>query len=166
MQLKELLDKIKNKKVVFVGLGNKIKKDDSVGLYIVEKLKNFLQSKNFYFIEAGIVLENYLNKIIDLAADVILFFDALRNNSEIKDEFLLLKKEQIANYTFSTHNISLATILDFISELSKQQNKPIPDCYVLAVKIEDATLGEELTQQTLCRADNIIELFRLSLTNF
>lgn len=158
-KLRKLLNEIKNKKIVFVGLGNQLRKDDGVGVYILEKLKDILQKENFYFISAGISLENYLSKIVNLKPEVVLIFDALRDNTENKSEFLLLTEKELSNFTFSTHNISLPTIIEFMSEMSKQQDGFAPKFYVLAIKVEDTTLGEQLETATLNRANNIINFF-------
>ncbi len=163
-KLRQLLSEIKNKKIVFIGLGNQLRKDDGVGVYILEKLRDILQKENFYFISAGISLENYLNKIVNLRPEVVLIFDALRNNVENEDDFLLLTEKELSNFTFSTHNISLPTVVEFISEMFKQQNTFIPKFYVLAVKVEDTALGDQLKKTTLSKADRIINFFINELT--
>lgn len=58
-----LLDKLKNcKKLVIMGIGNELKGDDAVGIYVVKKLmryfgeeKEFINIKNLYLINAGTV---------------------------------------------------------------------------------------------------------------
>jgi len=41
--IKNLIRKLSNRKTLFVGLGNKQRHDDAVGLYIVENLKTLLK---------------------------------------------------------------------------------------------------------------------------
>jgi Ni,Fe-hydrogenase maturation factor len=45
--IKNLINTSKNKKTLFVGLGNYLRHDDGVGLYIVEKLSQKIKKKTF-----------------------------------------------------------------------------------------------------------------------
>ena len=46
-KLKVLINTISDKKTLFVGLGNYLRHDDAIGLYIVRKLKKEIKKKNF-----------------------------------------------------------------------------------------------------------------------
>jgi hydrogenase 3 maturation protease len=157
--LKSFIKNIKDKKVLFIGVGNVLKSDDGVGCYIVEELNKKILKTNFYFINTGVVVENYLGKIVDINPDVIVFVDALKVNfqSEQKNKFFIFEKEQLLNYTFSTHNISLSTIIEFLNtELKEKFNKDV-EIYILGVKPNSLDFGESLTEETKKFADEIIE---------
>jgi hydrogenase 3 maturation protease len=157
--LKSFIKNIKDKKVLFIGVGNVLKSDDGVGCYIVEELNKKILKTNFYFINAGVVVENYLGKIVDINPDVIVFVDALKVNfqSEQKNKFFIFEQEQLLNYTFSTHNISLSTIIEFLNtELKEKFNKDVK-IYILGVKPNSLDFGESLTEETKKFADEIIE---------
>ena len=157
--LKSFIKNIKDKKVLFIGVGNVLKSDDGVGCYIVEELNKKILKTNFYFINAGVVVENYLGKIVDINPDVIVFVDALKVNfqSEQKNKFFIFEQEQLLNYTFSTHNISLSTIIEFLNtEFKEKFNKDV-GIYILGVKPNSLDFGESLTEETKKFADEIIE---------
>ena len=46
-ELKKLFTSIKDKRTLFVGLGNYQRGDDAVGLYIVEQLQSKYKKKNY-----------------------------------------------------------------------------------------------------------------------
>jgi hydrogenase 3 maturation protease len=141
---------IKNKKVVFVGIGNTLRGDDGVGCYFVEELSKKIKNDKISFINAGLCVENYLSKIVKLNPEVVIFVDAY--SGEVKQPYLLLNKDEIQNLTFSTHNISLVTIIEFLE-------KDLTDTqfYVLAIKPQSLKIQERISEGTKKLVDTIIE---------
>jgi len=141
---------IKNKKVVFVGIGNTLRGDDGIGCYFVEELSKKIKNDKISFINAGLCLENYLSKIVKLNPEIVIFVDAYRG--EVEQPYLLLNKDEIQNLTFSTHNISLVTIIEFLE-------KDLTDTqfYVLAIKPQSLKIQEGISEETKKLVDTIIE---------
>lgn len=151
--LKEFLSSISQKRIAFVGIGNTLKGDDAVGCYIIEFLKDKLKCENFFLVNAGISVENYLSKIIEFKPEVVLFIDALREkNSQVN--FLILQKDNIQNYSFSTHNISLVTLIEYL-----QQYLDKTLFFVLAIKSDSFDINSSLSKNTKELADKIIGIF-------
>jgi len=142
---------IKNKKVVFVGIGNTLRGDDGIGCYFVEELSKKIKNDKINFINAGLCLENYLSKIVKLNPEIVVFVDAYRG-SKVEQSYLLLNKDEIQNLTFSTHNISLVTIIEFLE-------KDLVDTqfYVLAIKPQSLKIQERISEETKKLVDTIIE---------
>lgn len=157
------LKKILSKKVVFVGIGNVLKSDDGVGCYIVDELSKRINKGNVFFINAGLSVENYLNKILNLSADVVIFIDAAKNF--LDKDFCFLQKEQLFNNTFSTHNISLSTLIEFLESQAKQQYNKNLEIYVLAIKIKSSDFNEGLTEITKSVADRVINMICENIMN-
>ncbi|MCX7715847.1 MAG: hydrogenase maturation protease [Endomicrobia bacterium] len=154
-----LVTKLRDKNVVFIGLGNKLRCDDAVGCYIVEQLKERISLKNFIFFNVETNIENYINQIVNKQPDVIIFIDATKNipiSGSENNDYILLTKDQLQNFTFSTHNISLSTIIEFILDQSKLNYNKSPLVYVMAVKIFSLELAAEMTLQSKHIADKII----------
>ncbi|MCS7227925.1 MAG: hydrogenase maturation protease, partial [Endomicrobia bacterium] len=151
-----LVTKLRDKNVVFIGLGNKLRCDDAVGCYIVEQLKERISLKNFIFFNVETNIENYINQIVNKQPDVIIFIDATKNipiSGSENNDYILLTKDQLQNFTFSTHNISLSTIIEFILDQSKLNYNKSPLVYVMAVKIFSLELAAEMTLQSKHIAD-------------
>lgn len=148
----------RSKHIVFVGLGNKLRCDDAVGCYIVNQLKEKINLENFHFFDVGETVENYLTKILSVKPEYIIFVDAVKGNSQ-EENFLLLSPDKLQNYTFSTHNISLPTIVEYISKYVQEEFSYKPTIYVLAVKIKSTEFAEQLTEETKTIADEFVENF-------
>ena len=102
------------KKVVLVGIGNPLRKDDFVGLKIIRNLENIVP-ESVLLIEGETVPESFIAPIVDFNPTHILIIDAavlsLKSGS-----FKLLKARQIARYsTISTHTLPLRTFCDYLS---------------------------------------------------
>ena len=130
--------------LLFVGMGNRIKSDDGVGIIIAEGLvekgiKNVIIAENS--------IENYLGKINLHPSDTVIIIDAVDQN-EAPGFYGLLPISKIINTTSNTHNLSLSTISSFLSARQK---------WVLAIQPEKVSFGFELSEKILRTAEKIID---------
>ena len=142
---KELSNLLSNKesKILFVGIGNLLKRDDGVGVYISSKIK-IINNRSSLTVETG--LENYIGKINSLKPDILVLIDCVEMNS-VPGTFKLLEVNQIQDHTFNTHNISLKRLSEFFE-------MPV---YILAVQPEKVDFGENISFLVKNIADKIIE---------
>jgi len=139
------LDKLlkrKDKKVLFVGIGNLLKTDDGVGVYISSKIKS---RGNISAINAETSIENYIGKINCLNPDFLVLIDCLEMNSSA-GACRLLDICEIEDLTFNTHNISLRRLSEFF-------DMPV---FILGIQPEKIDFGENLSYLVKNVADRII----------
>ncbi|OQX82575.1 MAG: hypothetical protein B6D53_04285 [Candidatus Omnitrophica bacterium 4484_49] len=123
------------KKILFVGIGNRFKGDDGFGVVLTQRLNNY-KKENLFFIQCEEVPENYLIKIVELQPDVIVFVDTIYEKDLSPGKILLL--EEVNSFlSISTHAGSLKTIIEFL----KLQGLNFKS-YVLGVVPENVDLGE------------------------
>ena len=134
----------KDKKILFVGIGNLIKTDDGVGVYITSKIKC---QGNISAINAETSIENYIGKINSLNPDILVLIDCVDLKS-VPGTFKLLTLNQIQDQTFNTHNISLKKLTDFFS-------MPV---FILGIQPEKIDFGENISYLVKNIADKIIKL--------
>jgi len=142
---KELSDLIsqKDKKVLFVGIGNLLKMDDGVGVYISKRIRNI---GNISSLTAEVSIENYIGKINSLNPEILVLIDCADIKS-LAGTYKLLPISQIRDLTFNTHNISLKRLSDFFTMT----------VYVLAIQPEKIDFGENLSYLVKGVADRIIK---------
>ena len=133
----------KDKKILFVGIGNLLKMDDGVGVYISRKIKT-KSTISSLTVEASI--ENYIGKINSLNPDILVLIDCVEMKSAA-GTFKLLVVNQIQDLTFNTHNISLKRLSEFFS-------MPI---YILGIQPEKIEFGEKISYLVKNVADKIIK---------
>jgi len=141
-ELEKLLSLL-DKKILFTGIGNVLKSDDGVGVYISHKIK---QRENILTLSVEVSIENYIGKINSLNPDILVFIDCVELGLP-PGSCKLLQLNEIQDFTFNTHNISLKRISDFFSA-------PI---YILAIQPLSVDFGEKISYIVTKTADDIIE---------
>jgi hydrogenase 3 maturation protease len=134
----------KDKKILFVGIGNVLKTDDGVGVYISRNIKN---SEHILSLTAEVSIENYIGKINSLNPHLLVIIDCADMKS-FPGTYKLLPVNMIQDMTFNTHNISLSRLSEFFS-------MPV---FVLGIQPEKIDFGENLSYLVIQVADRIIQL--------
>jgi len=140
--LKKLLSQ-KDKKILFVGIGNLLKMDDGVGVYISSNINN---TGNILSLTVEASIENYIGKINSLKPDILILIDCV-DLKAATGTYKLLSLKQIQDLTFNTHNISLRRLSEFFG-------MPV---FVLGIQPEKIDFGENISYLVKDVADNIIK---------
>jgi len=135
-----LLDK--DKRILFVGIGNLLKKDDGAGAYISSGI---MKKAGRDVLTVEVSIENYIGKINNLDPDILVLIDCVEMGAA-PGTCKLMSVSQIDDMTFNTHNISLRRISEFFK-------MPV---YLLGIQPEKIDFGENLTYLVKQQADKII----------
>ncbi len=135
------------KKVLIIGIGNRLKSDDGVGSIIAEKLKEKIKKENLFIIDAENKPENYIGKIKKISPDLLLIIDAV-NFDSYPGDFRIFKIDEIVDTTISTHNFSISLLKKFIK---------VREIYLLGIQPENISLGENLSDKVKKAVKRIIE---------
>jgi len=139
------------KKVVVVGVGNPLRKDDSVGGYIAKKLKEALCSKTVDIIECETVPENYLGVIERLKPSHILVIDAATAGLE-PGGFFLTELSEVRGLAISSHNIPLSVFAEYVKRTTGAK------VVLLGIQPEKIELGGGLTGKVKETAHEIVSI--------
>ncbi len=134
----------KDKKILFVGIGNLLRMDDGVGVYISSNIKN---TSLISALTVEVSLENYIGKINSLNPDILVLIDCVDMKST-PGTHKLMSLSKIHDLTFNTHNISLKRFQDFF----KMQ------VYLLGIQPEKINFGENISYLVKEEADKIINI--------
>jgi hydrogenase 3 maturation protease len=141
-ELKSILSQ-KDKKKLFVGIGNVLKKDDGVGVYISRKIR---ERANISSLTVETSIENYIGKINTLNPDLLILIDCV-DMSLPPGSFKLLTLNQIHDLTFNTHNISLRRLSEFFRM----------EVLILGIQPEKVEFGENISYLVKTVANMIIK---------
>ncbi len=100
-----------DKHILFVGLGNVLRRDDGVGVYLAQKL---LTNQHIRVLNVEVSLENYIGKINAIHPEVLILMDSVDFNRK-PGYSALIPAGCLADYTTNTHNVSLARIGEIYS---------------------------------------------------
>ncbi len=132
----------KDKKILFVGIGNLLKTDDGVGVYISSRIKS---NASISSLTVEVSIENYIGKINSIDPDILVLIDCVDMKSA-PGTFKLLAVNQIQDLTFNTHNISLKRLSEFFK-------MPV---FILGIQPEKIDFGENISYLVKDEADKII----------
>ncbi len=107
----------KSDKIVVVGIGNELRKDDYVGVEIVKSLKNKI-SKRVMLIESETVPESFIEPITEFKPTHIIIVDAGLLGLKPGDTRLLVASEALNHQIapISTHALPLRIFCEYLQE--------------------------------------------------
>lgn len=146
-RLKTLLNQ--NRPIHLIGVGNPIRGDDALGLFIASKLRKRLgarPSKLVKIHESSIAPEFQIAKISKL--DSLIIFDAVEHNSEPGSIIFANLGDTRFGY-FATHNIPMKLIPNISENMA--------NIFVLGIQPGNVHIGEGLTKIVLASANQIVE---------
>lgn len=142
-ELRKLLSQ-KEKKILFVGIGNLLRKDDGAGVYVSSGIKG---SDSFSSLTVEVSIENYIGKINRMNPDILVLIDAVDMNSD-PGTYRLLDIDKTEDMTFNTHNISARKVSEFFK-------MPV---YLLGIQPESIDFGEKMSYLVRNTADKLISI--------
>jgi len=115
-----------------------MRSDDGAGLILLQHLKQSKSFQNARFIEAGTNPENYLQAILDLNPQAVVFIDAARFGQP-SGTIQWLTQQDLDQIQISTHAFSMTLVEDYIRAHQKV------DFHYLGIQPETTALGTGLT---------------------
>ncbi len=100
-------------KIVVMGIGNEMRGDDGLGSILAQKLSMNLENKNIIVFDGKTVPENFTGAIKRETPSHLIFLDAVEMN-EAPGHIRLVAKEEIANYSISTHAMPLSFLIKYL----------------------------------------------------
>ena len=142
-------------RVVVAGIGNSIRRDDFLGVKIVQDMQGKVP-KNVCLIECETVPETFMPEIIDFKPSHVLLVDAALLGLK-PGEIRLVFPEQVAAFpAVTTHFLPLRIFCEYITKMTGAK------IAFLLVEPENTEFGEGLTPKVQAVADkltgNLIDL--------
>lgn len=137
--------------VVVAGIGNPIRRDDFVGVKVVQDLKGKV-SKNVCLLECETVPESFMQEIVDLKPSHVLLIDAAFIGLK-SGETRLVFPEQVADFpAVTTHVLPLRIFCEYITKMAEAK------IALLLIEPENTEFGEGLTATVQTAAEKITKI--------
>jgi hydrogenase 3 maturation protease len=124
-------DRLRGKRVLILGIGNKMRGDDGAGSVLATQLAGRV---NATVIDAEEVPENYLGPVIADSPEVLLILDAASMEAP-PGSLAIIEMDNIASSGLSTHSASLNLFLLVL------QSEILPDTFVLGIQPQTIEFG-------------------------
>ena len=137
-------------RVVVAGIGNSIRRDDFVGVKIVQEIQGKVP-KSVCLIECETVPETFMQEIVDFKPSHVLLVDAALLGLK-PGEIRLVFQEQVAAFpAVTTHFLPLRIFCEYITKMSGAK------IAFLLVEPENTEFGEGLTPKVHAVSDKLAE---------
>lgn len=141
-------------RVLVLGVGNELRRDDSVGLVTIRKLSERIDEKNMEFEEVSTTGLSLLDKIKNY--DKVFIIDSIiTKNGRPGDWYsLTLDDFDVSTDRISSHTIDLKTLW----KIGVDAGESMPDVKIFAVEVIDPyTFGEGLTDEVRETIPSIVD---------
>ncbi len=132
--------------MVLLGVGNDLRGDDFAGSFIARSFKN----EKWIVIDAGIVPENYIGKILNLKPEMLVIVDAVDMDLE-PGAIRRIPLEKISSGDLNTHRISLKYLISILKE-------NIEKIVFIGIQPKNGDLFSQLSPEVLKSCELVIKL--------
>jgi hydrogenase 3 maturation protease len=138
-------------KVVVAGIGNPIRRDDFVGVKIVQDLTGKVSDK-VALLECETVPESFMQEIVDLKPSHVLLVDAAFLGLK-PGETRLVFPEHVTDFpAITTHMLPLRIFCEYITKMTEAK------IALLLIEPENTEFGEGLTPTAQAAAEKITKI--------
>ncbi len=138
-------------RIVVCGVGNELRGDDAVGLYVARRLSALGMPSFATVMACGEVPENYLSEVVAHAPSHLILVDAAHAGLG-PGTLVLVEGDEISEHAISTHRLPLSL---FCRMVTSQTGHPV-DVFILGVQVKSCGFGEALTPVVRDGADSLV----------
>ena len=140
-------------KVVIAGIGNPIRRDDFIGVRIVQDLQGTVSDK-VILLQCETVPESYMQEIVDINPTHVLLIDAAILRLD-PGEMKLVFPEQLDDFPpITTHVLPMRIFCEYVTKTTKAK------ITLLLIEPENTEFGEGLTPTAKAVAEKVVVLLR------
>jgi hydrogenase maturation protease len=152
------------KKIGVIGLGNPLRRDDGIGILLLEKLiqkkNNF--TKNIEFIDGG---TGGISLIYLFAKfDIVFLIDAVDFNAEPGDFKFFKIDEKVTSdkkVNFTTHEDNILNVLELAWKIGEK-----PEVYIFAIQPKKTDFKNKLTKEIENKTDLLLSKLEEKIKTF
>ncbi len=143
---------LRNDRVVVLGVGSELCRDDGAGTYAVNEIKKLPASERLLLLCGESAPENFTGVIKAFRPDVLFIIDAAYMDMPA-GSIQLLPYEKAAGLSFSTHMLPLPLMMDYLALECGCR------CYVIGIQPENTDQGIGICPRVREGAETLARLF-------
>lgn len=142
-----------SKKIAVIGIGNTLRRDDGIGIVVLESLLKFYKRKDIDYFNFGSASFDLLHKI--KTYDAILLIDGINAGlrvGELKISELKDIEYKLDNSVTSTHELDLKSIFELSEKLDIKTR-----IYVAGIQVGEISFKAGLSEVLKRKKENIVK---------
>ena len=139
------------RKIAVIGIGNTLRRDDGIGVMILESLLKFYKRDATDYLNFGIASFDLIHRI--QSYDAVLLIDGINANlsgAELKIFKLKDIEYKLENLNTSTHELNLKDIFELTKKFELKTK-----IYIAGIQVEDTSFGDGLSEALEKRKEDI-----------
>jgi hydrogenase 3 maturation protease len=140
-------------RVVIVGIGNPLRRDDSVGVEVVKRLKDMITNDNILVIESEIVPESFMQPITEFNPSHILLIDAALLGLK-PGQLRFIKASVVSGVAVSTHTLPLQIFCRYLIQVTGAK------IGLLLIQPENVDFGEGLSPEVESAMKRVVKALK------
>lgn len=144
------------KRIAILGIGNDLRTDDGLGLFIVSGLKT--KHPDVFIEHVGSVPEAFARPLAEFGAERVIMIDAADMRKSV-GHIELVTKDRVGGIALSTHSMPLSFLMQYLED--QTGGKTI----ILGVQPQSIVFGEGLTPEIEDVSHKLISTIDSILTN-
>lgn len=133
-----------------MGIGNILKGDDGVGIYIANKFKK--ERKDWLVLNCGTAPENFTSEIKREKPQYLVIVDAAELSLK-PGEFRIIPKEKISSLGFGTHSMQLSQLISYLKNYAEK-------IIFIGIQTKNRNYGKGISNELKTSAKKIIEILK------
>jgi len=159
--MEEALNRLLENKhrVVVLGVGNTLRRDDCFGVYVTSLLKQF-NLENVLVLEAGVSPEAFLDDILEFKPSHLIIVDAVEVKRKPGDLIIARLDDVVDDVALSTHRLPLTLLVKYLRLMGFNG-----EVILVGVQPGDLSFGETPTSEVKKAAHIVADLLKTVLSN-
>jgi hydrogenase 3 maturation protease len=159
--MEEVLNKLLENRcrVVVLGIGNALRRDDCFGVYVASLLKQF-GLENVLVLEAGTSPEAFLDDILEFKPSHLIIVDAVEVRRKPGDLIVARLDDVVDDIALSTHKLPLTLLVKYLRLMGFDG-----EVILVGVQPGDLSFGENPTPKVEKAARMVTDLLKTVLTS-
>ena len=146
-------------KIALLGIGNELRRDDSVGLAVIDGLGALIDDPSISLVKCHEVPENFTGRVKRFNPACVILIDAA-DFSGAPGEFRVFELNELEGIEITTHRPSLAMLGEYL------QSETSASIFVIGIQPADQEFGEGLSPAVRRASTMVADALRTALNRF
>ena len=146
-------------KIALLGIGNELRRDDSVGLTVIDRLGALIDDPSISLVKCHEVPENFTGRVKRFKPACVILIDAA-DFGGVPGEVRVFDLSELEGIEITTHRPSLAVLGEYL------QSETSAGIFVIGIQPADREFGEGLSPAARRASITVADALRTALNRF
>jgi len=146
-------------KIALLGIGNELRRDDSVGLTVIDRLGALIDDPSISLVKCHEVPENFTGRVKRFKPACVILIDAA-DFGGVPGEIRVFDLSELEGIEITTHRPSLAVLGEYL------QSETSAGIFVIGIQPADREFGEGLSPAARRASITVADALRTALNRF